>query len=148
MYLPVVLRSQCRQQANPVCHLCIGKGGSKVREAIFKYLETFLTELGPDRAQKYCNNVIHICLFAFKREDSNPAKAATFLPLHCILEWHLRVPNEKTAIELAKAYQNAYQRVKSITGTVKGDILQTLGHLLEARPQVTEFCSDNSSLNL
>ncbi len=144
----MVLESHCRQQAKPVCHLCIGKGGSKVREAIFKYLETFLTELGPDRAQKYCNNVIHICLFAFKREDSNPAKAATFLPLHCILEWHLPVPNEKTAIELAKAYQNAYQRVKTITGTVKGDILQTLGHLLEARPQVTEFCSDNSSLNL
>ncbi|KAA6425865.1 MAG: hypothetical protein FRX49_04240 [Trebouxia sp. A1-2] len=112
-----------------------GKGGSKVREAIFKYLETFLTELGPERAQKYCNDVIHICLFAFKREDSNPAKGATFLPLHCILEWHLPVPSEKTAIELAKAYQNAYQRVKTITGTVKGDILQTLGHLLEARPQ-------------
>ena len=78
-----------------------------------------------------------MCLFAFKREDSNPAKAATFLPLQCILEWHLPIPDERTAIELAKAYQNAYQRVKTLTGTVKGDILQTLGHLLDAQPQVT-----------
>ena len=79
-----------------------------------------------------------MCLFAFKREDSNPAKAATFLPLQCILEWHLPIPDERTAIELAKAYQNAYQRVKTLTGTVRGDVLQTLGHLLDAQPQVTQ----------
>ena len=117
--------------------LVAGKAGGKVREAVFKYLETFLTELGPDRAHKYCSNVIEVCLFAFKREDSNPAKGATFLPLQCILEWHLRVPDEKTSTELAKAYQNAYQRLRTLTGTVKGDILQTLGHLLDARPQVS-----------
>lgn len=120
------------------CSTAAGKAGSKVREAIFKYLERFLKELGPDRAHKYCAQVIATCLFAYKREDSNPAKAATFLPLQCILEWGLSVPDEQTASELAKVYQSSYQRIKSLTGTVKGDILQTLGQLLEARPQVSK----------
>lgn len=114
-----------------------GKAGSKVREAIFKYLERFLKELGPDRAHKYCAQIIATCLFAYKREDSNPAKGATFLPLQCILDWDLSVPDDHTASELAIVYQSSYQRLKSLTGTVKGDILQTLGQLLQARPQVS-----------
>lgn len=118
------------------CSVAAGKAGSKVREAIFKYLERCLKELGPERAQKYCAQVINTCLFAYKREDSNPAKSATFLPLQCILDWRLSVPDDSTASELARAYQSSYQRLKSLTGTVKGDILQTLGQLLEARPQV------------
>ena len=113
-----------------------GKAGSKVREAIFKYLERFLKELGPDRAQRFCAQVIATCLFAYKREDSNPAKGATLLALQCILEWGLPVPDDQTASELARVYQSSYQRLKSLTGTVKGDILQTLGQLLQARPQV------------
>ena len=113
-----------------------GKAGSKVREAIFKYLERFLKELGPDRAHKYFAQVIATCLFAYKREDSNPAKGATFLALQCILEWGMSVPDDQTASELARVYQSSYQRLKSLTGTVKGDILQTLGQLLQARPQV------------
>ena len=110
-----------------------GKAGSKVREAIFKYLETFLTRLGPDKAYSHCKNIIDSCLFAFKREESNPAKGATLLPLQCILHWGLSVPDSKTLSELAKAYQNAYQRVKTLTGTVKGDILQTMGLLLDTQ---------------
>lgn len=112
-----------------------GKVGSKVREAVFKYLERFLKELGPERAHKYCAQIIDICLFAYKREDSNPAKGATFLPLQCILDWRLPVPDHNTASELARVYQSSYQRLKSLTGTVKGDILQTLGQLLESRSQ-------------
>ena len=115
-----------------------GKAGSKVRGAIFKYLERFLKELGPDRAHKYCSQVVDTCLFAYKREDSNPAKGATFLPLQCILEWDLPIPDYKSASELVKAYQSSYQRLKSLTGTVKGDILQTLGQLLQAKPQVSK----------
>lgn len=122
------------------CSDAAGKAGSKVREAIFKYLERFLKEVGPERAQKYCAQVINTCLFAYKREDSNPAKSATFLPLQCILDWRLSVPDDSTASELARAYQSSYQRLKSLTGTVKGDILQTLGQLLEARPQVSNPC--------
>ena len=106
---------------------------------MFKYLETFLEELGPDKAHKYCKDVIDMCLFAFKREDSNPAKSATFLPLQRILQWRLPVPDESTAADLAKSYQNAYQRVRTLTGTVKGDILETLGYLLDASPQVLSF---------
>ena len=113
-----------------------GKAGSKIREAILKYLERFLKDLGADRAYKYCSHVFDTCLFAYKREDSNPAKAATFLPVQCILEWDLPIPDDKTASELVKTYQSSYQRLRSLTGTVKGDILQTLGQVLEAKPQV------------
>ena len=119
------------------CIVAAGKAGSKVREAIFKYLERFLKDLGPERAHKYCAQVINTCLFAYKREDSNPAKSATFLPLQCILDWRLPVPDDSTVSELARTYQSSYQRLKSLTGSVKGDILQTLGQLLEARPQVS-----------
>ena len=116
-----------------------GKAGSKTREAVYKYLDTFLRELGANKAQKYCSNVIQTCMFAFKREESNPAKAATFLPLQCILDWQLPDPTFllKMVGELVKTYQGAYQRVKSLTATVKGDILQTLGSLLDVQAQVT-----------
>ncbi len=118
-----------------LCNGVAGKAGSKVREAVFKYLERFLKKLGPDKAHEYCNHIIDICPFVFTREELNPAKGATFLPLHCILAWQLPVGNKKST-ELAKVYQSAYQRSRGLTGTVKGDILQTLGHLLDARPQV------------
>lgn len=109
-----------------------------MREAVYKYLDKFMHELDADKAHKYCNNVIDACMFAFTREESNPAKAATLLPLHRILEWQLPgpVPDAKTVAKLIKTYQGAYQRVKSLTGTVKGDILQTLGLLLCAEAQV------------
>ena len=127
-----------RSQATMLLLLSAGKAGIKTREAVYKYLDTFLRELGADKAQKYCSNVIQSCLFAFKREESNPAKAATFLPLQCILDWQLPDPTVlvKIMAELVKTYQGAYQRVKSLTGTVKGDILQTLGSLLDIQAQV------------
>lgn len=117
-----------------------GKAGAKTREAVFKYLETFLQELGPNKAQKYSGFVIETCLFAFKREESNPTRASTFLPLQCILEWHLPgpIPDADTAAGLVKAYQGVYQRPKGLTGTVKGDILETLGLLLDTHPGVRQ----------
>lgn len=53
------------------------------------------------------------------------------------------MPDDQTASELVTVYQSSYQRLKSLTGTVKGDILQTLGQLLEAKPQVSEPCSQS-----
>ena len=100
-----------------------------MRETVFKFLEDFLTKLGPEKAYNHCNYAVDTCLFAFKCEESNPTKAATFLPLHCILQWDTSVIDNSTCSELAKTYQNAYQRVKTLTGSVKGDILQTLGLL-------------------
>ncbi len=62
-------------------------GHARAREAIYKWLDSFLHSLSPSRAAEYAPAAIDsLAMYGFRREQDNYCRAAALLPVQAVLE--------------------------------------------------------------
>lgn len=65
-------------------------GHAKVREGIYKWLDSFMRDLSAQRAAEYAVAAIDsLAMYGFRRESDNYCRAAALLPLQAVLEMHV-----------------------------------------------------------
>ncbi|KAK9829312.1 hypothetical protein WJX72_005143 [[Myrmecia] bisecta] len=100
----------------------VGQKGDKARQELYKCLASrdagdgspggLLAQLGPERADRYGPLILDLCFHAFRHEADRDRLA-----------------------RVAKGYQRDLERGK-LTSSVEGEVLETLGLILEADPDL------------
>ena len=115
---------------------CIsGKSASKLHTLVFKWLANYLEESGPTGFQKAAAPLCKAFIHCFKRTESNPCRSDI---VRCTEPLHEAMASEADPqlSELGSLLQTTYQRDRKISNTLRGDMLQCLGQLIEAAPMV------------
>ena len=112
-----------------------GKPASKLHTLIFKWLAGYLEDGDQAGLAKFAMSLYKACIFCFKRTDANPCRTEI---VRCVdpLLGALATEAHTPLSELANVLQSTYQRDRKISNTLRGDILQCLGQVLEAAPAV------------
>ncbi|KAK9839902.1 hypothetical protein WJX74_000152 [Apatococcus lobatus] len=112
-----------------------GKSASKLHTIIFKWLASYLEEPGHAGLQKAAASFCKACIYCFKRTESNPCRSEIVRCTEPLLE-ALASEADPQLSELGSLLQTTYQRDRKISKTLRGDMFQCLGHLIEAAPMV------------